>query len=184
MNVGCHSPRSLRPPFALPSLSLRSPFALSRLLSPTQRALTEECLPSTVCGVVTPDQLHLKRPHFVVNLLDADLSRAHVAALVLQILRGRGYHKSANTHTHTHARTQAPFQFTSHLSLSLSQTHKHTSTRMQAHACKHTLCTASQTFVPRSFMRASASSRRLPCSTPEDTSGIGMSLQGDVRVGV
>ena len=32
------------------------------------------------------------------------------------------------------------------------------------------------TFVPRSFIRASANSLRFPCSTPELTNGIGMSL--------
>lgn len=36
----------------------------------------------------------------------------------------------------------------------------------------------SLTSVPMSFIRASASSLRLPCSTPELTSGMGMSLMG------
>lgn len=48
--------------------------------------VAEEGLPAAVGHVVAPDELDLVRPHLVVDLLDADLAGAHVAALQAELL--------------------------------------------------------------------------------------------------
>eukprot|EP00955_Chlamydomonas_euryale_P093212 364772-Chlamydomonas_euryale.AAC.1 len=70
---GPPTPNAPHTPFSATSLHL------SRV------AVLQERLPAVVCAVVTADELHLVRPHAVVDVLDAYLARAHVAAAQTQV---------------------------------------------------------------------------------------------------
>ncbi len=112
-------------------------------------------LPSSVCRVVAPDELDLVGPHAVVDVLDAHLACAHVPAAT---------HHTTSRHARvpggSTGRTregQGVMRVDGDAREGRDVAHAHLQRR------------------PSAAMRASASSRRLPFSTPLVTSGMGMS---------